>query len=176
MKNERWKPKKFRRSLASTSGFTLVELLISMALMGMFMVVLTDVVSSTLNVQTESEATSSVSEDGRFLLARLDYDLQRATSITTPAALGGSGASLVLVIGGVSNTYALSSGNLQLTNGSGTNNLNGNDTTISGLTFQRLGNSGGKDTIRVTFTVTSVARTDQGQDSRTFTTTFGRRQ
>lgn len=144
--------------------------------MGMFLIVLTDVVSTTLNVQTESEATSSVSEDGRFLLARLDYDIQRATSITTPAALGGTGPSLVAVIGGVNNTYALVGGNLQLTNGTGTTNLNGSDSTISSLSFQKLGNSGGKETIRASYTVTSVAKTDQGQEARTFTTTFGRRQ
>lgn len=162
--------------LHEQNGFTLVELLISMALMGMFLVVLTDVVSTTLNVQSESEATSAVSEDGRFLLARLDYDMQRATAITTPAALGSSGPSLVLTISGVANTYALSSGTLQLTNGSGTSNLNSNETTVSGLSFQRLGNSGGKETVRVTFTVTSVTKTDQGQDTRTFTTTLGRRQ
>jgi prepilin-type N-terminal cleavage/methylation domain-containing protein len=162
--------------LRDQAGFTLIELLMSMALMGMFLVVLTDVVSSTLDVQTESEAVSSVSEDGRFVLARLDYDIQRATSITTPAALGASGSSLVLVIGGVNNTYALSGGNLQLTNASGSTNLNSNDSTVSGLSFQKVGNSGGKETIRVSYTVTSVAQTDQGQDARSFTTTFGRRQ
>jgi prepilin-type N-terminal cleavage/methylation domain-containing protein len=177
MRNEEQpRPRSKPASLASTKGFTLVELLLTMALMGMFLVVLTDVVSSTLNVQTEAEAVSALSEDGRFLLARLDYDLQRATSITTPASLGSSGSTLVMDIGGVANTYALSSGNLQLTNGAGTTNLNSNEATVSDLSFQRLGNSGGKDTIRVSFTVTSVARTDQGQDSRTFTTTFGRRQ
>jgi prepilin-type N-terminal cleavage/methylation domain-containing protein len=167
---------KKRKSLRDQAGFTLVELLVAMGLMAGFLVVLTDVVSTTLDVQTESEATSSVSEDGRFLLARLDYDIQRATSITTPAALGSSNSSLVLVIGGVTYTYALSGGNLQLTNNTGTTNLNSNDSTISGLNFQKLGNSGGKETIRASYTVTSVAQTDQGQDVRTFTTTFGRRQ
>jgi prepilin-type N-terminal cleavage/methylation domain-containing protein len=158
------------------AGFTLVELLMTMALMGIFVVVLTDMVSATMDVQTESAAVSAVSEDSRYILARLDYDIQRATSITTPAALGGSGASLALVIAGVTHTYAVSGGNLQLTDGSGTVNLNSNETTLSGVSFQRLGNSGGKETVRLSLTVTSIASTDQGQDSRSLTTTLGRRQ
>ncbi len=148
----------------------------TMALMGIFLVIITDIVSATMDVQIESTATSAVSEDSRFLLARLDYDIGRATAITTPSSLGGSSASLVVTIGGVAHTYALSGGNLQLTNNNGTSNLNSNETTISGASFQRLGNSGGKETVRVSFTVTSTAQTDQGADSRSFTTTFGRRQ
>ena len=164
------------KNLRQQAGFTLVELLVAMGLMGGFLVVLTDIVSTTLDVQTESESTSALSEDGRFFLARLDYDIQRATSISTPAIIGSTATSLALVIGGVTHTYAVSGDNLQLANPTGTTNLNSNDTTVSGVSFRKLGNSGGKDTIRASFTITSVVQTDQGQDSRSFTTTFGRRQ
>jgi prepilin-type N-terminal cleavage/methylation domain-containing protein len=157
------------------SGFTLVEMIIVMGLMSIFMVVLTDIVVSVGDVQTESQATSSVAQDGKFLLARLSYDIQRATSISTPTNLGDTSANLVLVIGGVTQTYAVSGGNLQLTNNLGTNNLNGSDTTISAFSATRRGNVGGKETISFTFTVTSLAIQDSGAEVKTFTTTVGRR-
>ena len=156
-------------------GFTLVEMLITMGLMSIFMLVLTDIISAVGDVQVESEATSAVSQDGRFILARLSYDIGRASSVTTPGSLGSTTSSLVLVIGGVTYTYALSGGNLQLSVSPNTDNLNGADTTISSFTVQRLGNAGGKETLTVQFTVTSVAVRDSGAEVRTFTTTVGRR-
>ncbi len=164
-----------RQNTLAVRGFSLVELIIVMGLMTIFMVVLTDIVVAVSNVQTESEATSSVSEDGRFILARLSYDIQRANSITTPASLGGTSVSLAIVIGGVTQTYALSGGNLQLTNNLGTSNLNGSETTISALSFTRRGNIGGKDTITLSFTVTSQVLQNSGAEVKTYTTTVGRR-
>lgn len=145
-----------------------------MGLLSILLVALTDMFTSVLNVQTESEATAAVSQDGRFILSRLSYDLNHASSVTTPAALGGSGSTLAVVIGGNTYTYAVSSGNLQLTNNLGTNNLNGSETIISGFTVQRLGVAS-KDSIRLSFTVTSRPLPDQGAESKTFTTTVGRR-
>ena len=157
------------------TGFSLVELIIVMGLMTIFMVVLTDIVVAVGDTQTESDATSSVSEDGRFILARLSYDIQRASSITTPASLGGTSSSLALVIGGVTQTYAVSVGNLTLTNNLGTNNLNSSETTISALSVTRRGNTGGKDTITLSYTVTSQATQASGPEVKTYTTTVGRR-
>ena len=156
-------------------GFTLIELLLAMALMGGFIIVLTSIFSAAVSVQSESQAASSVDQDGRFILSRLHYDISRADSISTPAALGASGSQLTLVIGGVANTYVLGSGNLQLTNDTGTSALNGSETSLSNLSVQRLGNSGGKETIRLSFTITSKARDNQGTRAQTFTMTAGRR-
>jgi prepilin-type N-terminal cleavage/methylation domain-containing protein len=155
-------------------GFSLVELLMVMGLLSILLMVMTDMFTSILNIQTKSESHAAVTEDGRFMLARLSYDLSRASSISTPASLGASGSTLAIVIGGVTYTYALVGGNLQLTNNLGTSNLNGSDTTISGFSVQRLGTAA-KDSIRLSFTVTSQITPDQGADVRTFTTTVARR-
>jgi hypothetical protein len=139
------------------------------------MIILTSMFSAALEVQSESNTSSVVVEDGRYILARLSYDIQRADAVTTPATIGATTTSMGLTISAVANTYAISGGNLQLTNGSGTSNLNGNGTTISALSVQRIGNAGGKDTIRLSVTVTSIGRDNQGQEVQTFTTTVGRR-
>lgn len=166
---------KFNRIKKQQRGFTIVELLLAMALMGGFMITLTTIFSSVLTVQSESQATSSVSHDGRFILARLSYDIQRAESVNTPPTLGATRTQLDIDIGGVSNNYSVSNGNLELNNNNGTGNLNGSETTVSNFSVTLLGNSGDKETVRVTFTVTSVAQDNAGQRSQTFTTTVGRR-
>lgn len=157
-------------------GFTLVEMLIYMGLMAGFLLVLTDVLVAILDVKTESAATSSVEQDGRYITARFAYDVAQATSISQPPSLGATGEILTMVVGGNTYTYSLSGTNLQLVNNLGTNNLNSSESKVSGLTFQRLGNIGGKDTIKVTYILTSSTTRIGGSETRTFTTTVGRRQ
>jgi prepilin-type N-terminal cleavage/methylation domain-containing protein len=156
-------------------GTTLVELLIVLGLLGIFLLVIATIFTSTLDIASQNTSYNSVTSDGRFLMARLDYDIGRATAITTPASLGGSGSSLVMTVGGSTYTYGVSSGNLQLTDNVGTANLNGSGVTVSSLNFQRIGNSGGKDTIRYSFTLTSTAKSTAGTSVQTFTSTAERR-
>lgn len=161
-----------------SAGFTLIELIIYMALLGIFLLTLTDIFTSILDVQLESEATSAVEMDSRFLLARLSYDINRASAITTPSAIGESANSLTLVIGGINYTYLANGNSLELTNNSGTSSLNGSETAISGLTFQKIANSsvsGTKETVKINFTATSIAQRTQGPEVRNFQTTVGRR-
>ncbi|HSE29247.1 MAG TPA: type II secretion system protein [Candidatus Saccharimonadales bacterium] len=160
------------KNIFDKAGFTLVELIIVMGITSIFVVVLTDIFVSLTAAKLESEATAAVVEDGRFILARLTYDVERSTTITTPLILGSSGSTLVLNIGGTSHTYALSGENLTLNNSSTTSNLNSNRTAISGITFQKLGNSG-TQTVRVTFTVTGQA-VNQAPISQTFSTTVAK--
>lgn len=156
-------------------GFTIVELLIYMGVVSALFLVMTELFATIFDVKTESEATSSVEYDGRFILSRLIYDVSRSSAITTPASYGGSGSTLVLTIGGVANTYAVSGGVLQLTNGSGTDRLNGSETTFSNLVFQKVGSESADETVKISFTVSSVTQRNNGFETRNFQTTVGRR-
>lgn len=158
------------------AGYTLVELLIFMALLAGILVVVSDILGSVLDVRLESESTSSVEQDGKYILNRIGYDIGRADEITVPANDGDNSASLILVIGPSSNSYSLNGGNLQLTNLSGTNRLNSISTSISNLSFTRIGNSAdAKDTIRMSFTVTSTTVRVSGPEVRSYQTTVGLR-
>ena len=156
-------------------GVTLVEMLVVMGLLAIFLLIMTTIFTSTLDVQNQSDAYSATTSDGRFIMARLNYDIARASAVTTPASLGASGSSLVLTVSGNTYTYALNGNNLQLTDNVGSANLNGSGTTISNLNFQPLGNPAGKDTIRYTFTLTSTTKHSGTPDSQTFTSTAERR-
>jgi prepilin-type N-terminal cleavage/methylation domain-containing protein len=159
-----------------SKGFTLIELLLSMALLSVLLVVMTDILVSVMDVKTASEAVSAVDEDAKFIMARLSYDINRADAISSPSGLGNTSENLQLTIGGSNLSYSLDGSDLQLTDGSGTNNLNSSETTISDVSFQKIGNSGGKETIKINMTVTSVAeRIGKGKEAKIISGTIGRR-
>jgi len=159
----------------SSRGFTLVELLIYIGMISILFIVLTQVFGSILDAQLESEATSSVQQDGRFILSRFSYDIRRSDDIILPAALGDQSSSLQLNIGGVNYTYSLNSGDLELTNDIGTNAINSGDTTVSNLQFTRIGNSGAnaKNTIQIEYTVTTKVIRPKGLETKDYQTTIG---
>lgn len=158
----------------SQKGFTFVEMLITIGLLGIFVVILVTIFTATIDTQGQTEGYSATVSDGRFMMARLNYDLARASAITTPASAGSSGNTLVLTISSTAYTYTLSSGNLQLTVGANTDNLNSSGATVTcpSNCFQRVGNGGTKkDTIRYNLTLTSTAKHASGQDQQIFTST-----
>ena len=164
-----------KKGQVKSVGFTLIELVIYMGIVGVFMLILTDILVAILNTRVSSQSTSEVAQDGRYIYTRLIYDINRATSVSLPLNLGDSSSSLVASVSGITNTYAVSNGNLILSNSSGSAQLNSTDTSISGLTFKRIGNIGGKSTFQINFTVTSRFITNNSTDSAVFQTTAGLR-
>jgi prepilin-type N-terminal cleavage/methylation domain-containing protein len=156
-------------------GVTFIELLIVMGLLSILLVIMLTIFTSSIDDQAQSEGYAATISDGRFLLARLNYDIARATAVTNPATLGSTSSSLGLTINGATYTYALVDGNLQLTDGSGTANLNSSGTSVSAVSFQEIGNPDGKPTIVYNFTVTSTATHASGPDVESFTSAAGLR-
>lgn len=158
-----------------SKGFTLVEIIMYMGILVFVLLILTQMLTAVLGVRLESEATSALSQDGRFILAKLTRDINRAESIALPATPSAESITLQLVVDGITNTYSISSGNLLLTNNLGSNNLNSYGTTISNLSFRRLGNIGGKNTVTISFTMTSVTEREKGPEVKNFQITAGQR-
>lgn len=142
-----------------------------MAMLSVLLVVLTGIFNSTLDVKLESESISNVEEDGRFITAKLIYDINRAESITLPANLGDTSSTLAITVDGVSETFSLTNGNMEITKNGILDVLNGFDTTVSNLSFQRLGKANGKNSIKIIFTVTSITQRAKGPEIKTFETT-----
>ena len=164
-----------RPSLADQRGVTLVEVLITMALLSVFLVMFATLFTASIDVQFRSQTYSAVSSDGRFLLARLNYDITRASAVTTPSALGGSSSSLVLTISGGTYTYSVNGGQLQLASPAGTDYLTGNGGIISNVSFVKIGNSGGMESIQYTFTLTGNGSNAGNTNAQTFSSTAERR-
>jgi len=150
-------------------GFTLIELMIYSTILGVFLVVLTSLFISTLDLQLESESTANVATDSRYIFSRFSYDMGRATNITIPASLGQETNSLQLTIDGDVYTYGLDNGLLVLVHPDGTDALSRVDSVVSDLRFLKLGNTDGKHSVRINFTVTN------GLKARAYQTTIALR-
>ena len=140
----------------SQIGTTLIELLLYMGILSILLTALTSIFVSALDVQSESNATSSVEQDGNYILARLNYDIHRAQSISIPPSNGATAGNFQLVINGVNYTYDINGDNdLILTNSLGANSLNNFGTNISNFSVERFGNTGGiENTLKINFTST----------------------
>ena len=156
-------------------GFTVTELLIYMGLMSIFLVVLMGIFTAALKTKLASESTSGISQDSRYILSKLSYDVNNADSVTLPA-LGVTSSSLQIVASGSASTYAINGGNLVRTTGGVSTNLNGADTQLDSISFKNIGNPGGKPTIQVVYTVRSKMIIPGGRtETQTINTTVGTR-
>ena len=158
------------------NGFTLVELLMYMGLLGIFLVVLTDILVQTLDTRTQATAQTFVASDGEYLRSRLEYDVRRSSAIVAPVSTGTPSATLQLTIGGSTQTFALQGTNLVVTTGGNSYTLNTSSTAVSGFQATRVGNGTGKDTLTLAFTISSIATSHSGAaETKAYTFTIGTR-
>ncbi len=135
-----------------------MELIVYVAVFSIFMYVTTSIFTSVLDVQVESDTTSIIQQDSRFIVERLTYDIHRADDIVVPSETGMQTSSLQLDIGGETYTYSLNSGNLELSNNSGTHQLNSTGSAFLNISFLRIGNTGGNHSIVIDFNLDSQAK------------------
>jgi len=165
------------KNIFSQKGTSLIELILYMAILSVFLTMLTSIFVSALDVQSESQATSSVEQDGNYILAKLAYDIHKAQSINVPVANGVTADNFQIVIDSVNYTYSIdANNNLILTNNLSVNNLNNYGSSISAFSVQRLGNVGGiENTLKINFTVTSRTKRISGFETKNFETNLSLR-
>lgn len=152
-----------------------MEFLIFIGLFSIVIVVMMEIFVSMMDVQLQNKASSSIDQDGDYLLARLAADMNVASAITLPATLGTPSGTLRITLNdGSIYTYSLSGTTLQLNDTLGTYNLNSSDTEVSNLSFTQLGKINGKNTVKMNFTLTSTTKRSSGApDVKDFDTTLG---
>lgn len=153
-------------------GFTLIELLIYSGMLSILLGVFTTLFGAIIDAQLDSNATASVQQDGQYILAKLSNDISSAQSVSLPTALGDQTSSLTLSKNSTTYTYSLNgNGNLIITTGLVPNMLNGFNTAISNLQFTRRGNTGGKNSISFTYTVTGRTIRNAGPETAVYSST-----
>jgi Tfp pilus assembly protein PilE len=167
------------------SGVTLIELLLYMGIFSLLLMVFVQLFGGIVNVNLESQASSAVSQDSRYILNQMTYTLRQAKTIAQPAGFGTANAGSQLQFttsGGTTYTYSLSADpvgqqKLMLSDGVNVEQLNSAGTTISNLLFTRLQTTGtsGESTVTISFTLTSTTRAQKGYQQETFQTTVGKR-
>src|SRR6266550_3490019 len=157
------------------SGFTLIEQLIYMGLLSILLAVFLQIFTSILDVHLESQATSSITQDGNYILVRLAHDIRLAQKVTSPSQGASSNSSLQIIDGATNYTYQLTGNNLTISvNGATPDNLNSVSTKVSSINFTNLGNnaSGLKNTVQIAVTLKSVTQRINGKiQTETFQTT-----
>ena len=156
-------------------GATIIELIIYTALMLSLVVVLTDIFSSILSKNKESVSLSEVEIDGKYISQRLLTQVALATSISTPSNLGDTSNSIVFSINSSNYSYYLTGVNLFLNDGVTSERLNSYGTEVSNFTIKKLGNSGGKPILKISFTVKSTILQPNGNEQHSFDLTVGTR-
>lgn len=152
-------------------GFTLVELLIVMGIFSILLIVLTDIFVNSLNIKLLSESSSYLQQDGRFISQKLMFDINNASSISSPT-LGQTSSSLQILLYGTPRIYSFNSSthNLELTENGITYILNSFNTNVTNFTFTRIGTVGGKNSIQIIYTLQSKIIEHNTQEQLQFET------
>lgn len=152
----------------TNKGVTLVELLIYLGLSIVMLVVLSELFIGILNESVETQNYSATQTDGRYIMGRLRGAISNASLVSVPANLGDASDHLELVVDGVTQRYYISNDKLYLNDGTGDYLISHLDSSITGVSFTRTGNAGGKPVIDIEFTSsTGVSETAQ-YESQTF--------
>jgi prepilin-type N-terminal cleavage/methylation domain-containing protein len=69
------------KNLKKTKGFTLVELLVTTAIMGLLAIVSANIISSVLKSQNKTTMVSEVRQNGDLVIAKFERDVKQAQSI-----------------------------------------------------------------------------------------------
>ncbi|MFH0772741.1 MAG: hypothetical protein V1922_00295 [bacterium] len=157
-------------------SFTLVELVVYVGILSLLLIIFIDMFALLVNKQLETESLSSVQQDALYLLSRFSYDFGRAKDISFPSSPGTPSASLRLLIDSASYDYYATSSGIVATSSGYINQLNSADTTISNLSFQRLGVGNSKDVVQIKLDISSRAKKQSGYEVTHFSTTLGIRE
>lgn len=142
-----------------TKGFTLVELLLYVALVSSVVLVISVFFATVLPLRAKNQTIDEVEQQGRQTMQAILQSVRNAENINSPAlGTGASSLSLQSLTAGLNPTiFDLSSGAIRITEDAGSAiNLTSPTVTASDLTFYNYSRSGTPGNIRVVFTLTRV--------------------
>lgn len=161
-------------------GFTLVELLLYLALSAIILTASSLFIQLVLEARIKNRAIREVDQQGQLALEVISRAIANAETVTTPAT-GASASSLTLT----SLTPSISptvindvAGVLHIQEGASTAvPLTNSRVTVSGLTFTNLSRASTPGIVRVTFTISTTNPSGRGESSftRSFTTSISLR-
>jgi len=100
------------RNASSRNGFSLLELIIYIAILSVVMLVIVGIFLSISTGRGKSESQSEVDSNLRFAVDKITGDLMTATSITTPASAGSASTTLTMATASGTVSYCVVSGTL----------------------------------------------------------------
>lgn len=141
------------------SGFTLIEMLLYIALSSIMLLALTQFFGLALSVRIKAQSVAEVEQQGTAVMKAMTQIIRNASSITAPTA-GAASSSLTIIVptGAKSPTvFDLSNGVLRITEGAnGAVNLTDNRVALTNLQFSNLSGTAERGTVRIQFTLSRL--------------------
>ena len=137
-------------------GFTLIEMIIYIAILGLVITSFTSFVYSVTRTRSKAVAIEEVSSNGRVALNIIKQSMRSSDDVVTPTE-GNVDTSLTLDMPGTvdNSLYSVSGGILYETIGANPSvAVTTNDVIVSNLQFTNVTKPGKKENIQVSFTVT----------------------
>lgn len=153
---------------AIRKGFTLVELVIAMAIGTVLLVLIVSLYFSIENARAKQQGIAEVETQGTESMSVITQAIRNAKFITTPATTT-SATSLSLTTYTASTTptlFTLASSTLLVTEGTNTATpLTAPQVILTGLSFQNLSPAGTSGSVKVQFTLSYASTTSQYKTS-----------
>ena len=135
-------------------GFTLVEMLVSIAIFSVIIVAFIGILVVILQIQAQSSSSQAVNQESQFLLQKMQYYVESASVINIPTSTP-LHARVHVASSSLDPSYiTLSSGTVYLQQNGGTlQALTSPKVTVSNLLFTRNANPPGHDAVSISFTM-----------------------
>ena len=164
-------------TIRKNQGFTLVELLLYVSVIGGLLIALSMFFATTVEARIKTQSIMEVDQQGALAMDYMLQTIRNADSVTSPTPPNNSNTlTLVVPTGSLSPTIFDTSGSnaLQVKEGvAAAIPLTNNKVAISGLSFTNLTRSGTPGVVRVSFTISRVntAGRNPYEYQKTFTST-----
>jgi len=121
-------------------GFSLLELLIYVAILSVLVVVVSNAFISLSKARLQSQVRGEVHDSLRFAMDKIKLDIKNASSVTNPSS--GTDSTLVVVVSGVDITYDVTGGVLRRTEGVNTPiDVTGNNIFVDTFSLTKISNT-----------------------------------
>ena len=146
---------KFKNNINSIKGFTLIELIIYIAIIGIIVSGFISYFLSVGGIRNKNYSVSTVQSNGRNAMQIMERKIHEAQSVSVPSS-GASSTVLVLISSGgnASTTFSILNGVLFMKEtGVATTTITDNKITISNLTFTNLSPVSSRANIHIEMTI-----------------------
>lgn len=147
-------------------GYTLIELLLYVAITGILLAGLTAFFTLSLTAKIKNDSILEVDRQGTFMMDTIVKTLRTADSITAPAT-GATGSALTLVMTPASvnpTAFTISGTTLRIAEGAGAPiALHNSRVAVSGFTIRNLSRASTPGTVQVSFTLSTVNTTGRNE-------------
>ena len=134
-------------------GFSLIEVLVAIALLGIMAIAAGSIYSSIMRAQRQSASINEVQLQGTYALYQITQTIRNGRALSTVTA----SSTTIIMPGGSSVVIASSGTTITIKTGSGNAlPITSDDVQISNFTLTALTPNGSKGVLRITFTVSAT--------------------